>query len=126
MDAEARALAIKAAQILDKKKAHALSVIEVTDVTEIADYFVICTGNSSTQVKSFADEVEFKLKQDGILPGHIEGHQGRSWIVMDYHSVVVHIFDPQARDFYDLEHLWQDGKKLPPEEYVTADAAEQQ
>lgn len=119
MDAEAKALAIKAAKILDNKKAQALSVIEVTDITEIADYFVICTGNSSTQVKAFADEVEFMLKQEGITPGHIEGHRGRSWIVMDYHSVVIHIFDPEARDFYDLEHRWQDGKKLDPGEYAS-------
>ena len=118
MDSEAKALAIKAAKILDNKKAQALSVIEVSDITEIADYFVICTGNSSTQVKAFADEVEFMLKQEGIMPGHIEGHQGRSWIVMDYHSVVIHIFDPEARDFYDLESRWQDGRKLAPEEYT--------
>lgn len=59
------------------------------------------------------------LKQEGITPGHIEGHQGRSWIVMDYHSVVIHIFDPEARDFYDLESRWKDGRKLPPEEYIT-------
>ena len=118
MDLEAKALAVKVARILDNKKAQGLSVIEVSDITEIADYFVICTGNSSTQVKAFADEVEFMLKQEGIMPGHIEGHQGRSWIVMDYHSVVIHIFDPEARDFYDLESRWQDGKRLPAEEYA--------
>ena len=112
MKQNAKELAIKIAQMLDSKKAHELSLIEVTEVTEIADYFVICTGNSSTQVRALADEVEFKLKQEGIMPGHIEGHQTKSWIVMDYASVVVHIFDIEARAYYDLERLWADGKKL--------------
>ncbi len=119
MDANAKALAIKIARMLDNKKAHELSVIDVSAVTEMADCFVICTGNSSTQVKAFADEVEFKLKQEGIMPGHIEGHQGRSWIVMDYNTVVVHIFDNEARAFYDLERLWSDGIKLDRSEYET-------
>lgn len=95
--------------MLDSKKAHELRLIEVAQVTEIADYFVICTGNSSTQVRALADEVEFKLKKEGIMPNHIEGHQTKSWIVMDYGSVVVHIFDIEARAFYDLERLWADG-----------------
>lgn len=117
MEYNPKDLALKIANILDAKKASELSVIEVGDVTVLADYFVICTGTSSTQVRAFADEVEFKLKQEGVTPGHIEGHQTRTWIVMDYASVVVHIFDTQARDYYDLERLWADGTKLDPAEY---------
>lgn len=113
-----RELAIKIANMLDNKKARDLTVIEVTEVTQIADYFVICTGNSSTQVKAFADEVEFKLKQEGITPDHVEGHQSRSWIVLDYGCVLVHVFDEEARDFYDLERLWADGERVDSEEYM--------
>ena len=113
-----RELAIKIANMLDNKKARDLTVIEVTEVTQIADYFVICTGNSSTQVKAFADEVEFKLKQEGITPDHVEGHQSRSWIVLDYGCVLVHVFDEEARDFYDLERLWADGERVDSDEYM--------
>lgn len=121
MEFTPKELALKIAKILDAKKAAGLSVISVSNVTELADYFVITTGRSSTQVKAFADEVEFKLKQEGITPDHIEGHKSRTWIVMDYQCVVVHIFDEQAREYYDLERLWKDGEKLDESEYVTAD-----
>ena len=105
-------LATKIAGLLDMKKASDLAVIKVAEVTTIADYFVICTGSSNTQVRALADEVEFKLKQIGVVPDHIEGHQTRSWVVLDYETVVVHIFDPEARDYYDLERLWADGEKV--------------
>jgi len=120
MEMTPKELAPRIAKILDSKKAHELSVIEVTAVTEIADYFVICTGNSSTQVRAFADEVEFKLKnEDSVMPYHIEGHTTRTWVAMDYGCVVVHIFDPEARNYYDLERLWADGTKVDPSEYVS-------
>lgn len=120
MEMNPKELALRIAKLLDAKKAAALSVLEVTDVTEIADYFVICTGSSSTQVRAFADEVEFKLKtEDGVLPSHVEGHSTRTWIAMDYGCVIVHIFDTEARDYYDLERLWADGKKLDSSEYTT-------
>ena len=109
---ESKDLALQCAKILSDKIAQALSVIYVREVTSLADYFVIATGSSSTHVKALADEVEFKLKQEGILPDHIEGHGTNSWIVLDYGSVVVHVFSEEARDFYDLERLWQDGEKL--------------
>lgn len=118
MEITARELAIKAAKILDAKKAQGLSVIRVEDVTVLADYFVIVTGNSSTQVRALADEVEFKLKQEGITPGHIEGHDTHSWVVLDYYSVIIHVFDPQAREYYDLERLWADGEKLNISEFI--------
>ena len=109
---ESKELALKCAKILSDKIAQDLSVIYVREVTSLADYFVIATGNSSTHVKALADEVEFILKQEDIVPGHIEGHGTNSWIVMDYGSVVVHVLSEEARDFYDLERLWQDGEKL--------------
>ncbi|MBE6753539.1 MAG: ribosome silencing factor [Ruminococcaceae bacterium] len=118
MSISPKELAVKIAGLLDLKKAHELSVIEVTAVTQLADYFVICTGNSSTQVKALADEVEFKLKQEGITPNHVEGHRSRSWIVLDYGCVLCHVFDDEARKYYDLERLWADGNKLDSSEYI--------
>ena len=104
--------AIKTAEILDKKLGHNIKVIEITDVSSLADYMVIANGNSSTQVQALADEVEYKLDEMGISVSHIEGYRSNSWILLDYVDVIVHIFDKEARDFYDLERLWQDGKEV--------------
>ena len=109
---ESKELALRCAKILSDKIAQNLSVLYVREVTSLADYFVIATGNSTPHVKALADEVEFRLKQDEILPDHIEGHGTNSWIVLDYGSVVVHVFSEEAREFYDLERLWQDGQRI--------------
>ena len=73
---------------------------------------VIATGTSSTHVKALADEVEDKLDQAGISVSHIEGYRSNSWILLDYIDVIVNVFDDEARDFYDLERLWQDGESV--------------
>ncbi len=78
----------------------------------LADYFVIATGTSTTHVKSLADEVEFKLKESGCEPAHTEGYRSNSWILLDYLGVVVHVFTPEARTFYDLDRLWRDGETV--------------
>ncbi|MBQ1334637.1 MAG: ribosome silencing factor [Clostridia bacterium] len=98
--------------VLDRKKADEIVAIEVTNVTIIADYFLICSANSSTQLKALYEELEFKLKEQGITPIHIEGSREGGWIVLDYGSVIVHIFEREQRDFYDLERLWADGVKM--------------
>lgn len=109
---EPRDLAIKAASILDNKKASSLKVIHVHDVTVMADYFVIASGTSGTHVRSLSDELEFQLKQEGITPLRLEGSRAQNWFVLDYGSVIVHVFTPDARAFYDLEHLWADGESV--------------
>ncbi|MBR2742711.1 MAG: ribosome silencing factor [Clostridia bacterium] len=98
--------------VLDAKKADEIVALEVTNVTIIADYFLICSANSSTQLKALYEELEFKLKEQGITPIHIEGSREGGWIVLDYGSVIVHIFEREQRDFYDLERLWADGEKM--------------
>ena len=104
--------AIKIAQILDSKLGQDIRIIEITDVTVLADYMVFATGRSSTQVKALADEVEFKMDELGIKVNHIEGHRSNSWILLDYTDVIVNVFNEEARNFYDLERLWQDGKEV--------------
>lgn len=101
-------LAVFAAKILDSKKARNVRVLKVEDLTVMCDYFVIATGNSSTQVKALADEVEYQLGEQGVQPLRREGMDSRSWIVMDYDTVIMHVFQPETRDFYNLEHLWAD------------------
>lgn len=102
----------KIAQILDSKIAQDIKIIKIADVTILADYMVIATGRSSTQVKALADEVEFQMDKLGVSVSHIEGHRSNSWILLDYVDIIVNVFNEEAREFYDLERMWQDGKEL--------------
>ena len=99
-------------KVLDEKKATDLKMIRIEDISVLADYFVIATGTSSTHVKSLADEVEFRLKEEGVEPSHVEGYRSNSWILLDYIGVVVHVFTPESRSFYDLDRLWRDGETV--------------
>lgn len=104
---ETAKMAVKA---LDSKKSLDIKVIKIQDISAIADYFVIATGTSSTHVKALADEVEAQLDEAGISVSHVEGYRSNSWILLDYVDVVVHVFSDEAREYYDLERLWQDGE----------------
>ena len=107
-NATPKELAFAIAEVLDSKKGHNIKVLYVEDKTPIADYFVLCTGNSSTQVKALAGEVEFKLEERGVKAYNVEGRGNDTWGVVDYSSVVVHIFSREARDFYNLDKLYGD------------------
>ena len=101
--------AIVLAKALDSKKGIDIKVLETGHLTTLADYFVICTATSTTQVRALSDECEKTMKETaGELPHHVEGHRGGTWILLDFSSVVVHIFNEEAREFYDLERLWSD------------------
>lgn len=106
---ETALLAVKA---LDGKKGINIQVIEISDISVLADYMVIATGSSSTHVKALADEVEYQLDKAGISVSHIEGYRSNSWILLDYIDVIVNVFSEEARQFYDLDRLWQDGKPV--------------
>mgnify|MGYP005795502969 CR=1 FL=1 len=114
-------LAGKIVKILDSKKALDIRVIGISDLTIIADYFVLATGTSNTQVKALADEVEYQLKQQDIMPNRMEGYNSSSWILVDYGNVVVHIFQKDTRDFYSLERLWADGEQIDINEFLTSE-----
>ncbi len=106
-------MAILAAKALDSKKGAEIKVMEVTDLTSLADYFVICTGGSNTQINALCDAVEEKLEvEGGEKPLHREGHRGGIWVLLDYGCIVVHVFNNEAREFYSLERLWNDGKNV--------------
>ena len=98
--------------VLDEKKAGDIKVLHVKDQTVITDYFVICTGRSSTQVKSLGGEVEYKLGLRGVDPDHFEGRDNNNWIVLDYSSVILHIFSRESREFYNLEKLYGDAEEV--------------
>ena len=111
-------MALVAAKALDSKKGREIKVMEVTEITSLADYFVICTGTSSTQIKALADAVEEAMDKVDERPHHIEGHRGGQWTLMDYSCVVVHIFTEEAREFYSLERLWSDAAPVDVSPYL--------
>ncbi len=111
-------LLAEAVKILDEKKAEDIRVIEIGDLTIIADYFIIANGISTTHTKALADEVEFRLKEKGMEPRQIQGNNGGGWIVMDYSDIVIHIFCKEMRDFYNLERLWSDGRIVDISKYL--------
>lgn len=94
-------------EFLDNKKGRDIKVLHVEDVTSIADYFVVCTATSNTHVKALSGEVEYQLERRGINAYHIEGRDNNSWVVLDYCNVIVHIFNREARDFYNLDKLYE-------------------
>ncbi len=106
-----------AANALNEKKAMELTAIKIEDVSDIADYFIICTATSNAHVRALADTVEEKLKEQGVAPNHIEGRSS-DWLLLDYGTVVVHIFGKISRDFYSLDHLWNDGEQVDLEKIL--------
>ena len=106
---EAAALAVKA---LDSKMGVDIQLIEITDVSTLADYFLICTATSNTHVKTLCDAVEEAMDAAGEPLLNREGHRGGTWVLMDFGCVVVHVFTQETRAFYNLERLWQDGKQV--------------
>ena len=100
-----------AVKALDDKKASDISVIHVGELTVIAEYFIIASASSSSQVKALTDAVDEKLSAEGVEAGHIEG-KATGWVLLDYGSVAIHIFKSDAREFYGLDRMWNDGDKL--------------
>ena len=101
-------LALAAAKALDDKKGVDIKLLAVTDVTSLADFFLICTGTSSTHVKTLCDAVEKALDELGEPALRREGHRSGSWVLLDFGCVVLHVFTDESRQFYDLERLWSD------------------
>lgn len=110
---EPKELALLAAKALSDKKGKEIQVLEIADLTTLADYFVIATGSSNTQINALIDNVEKVLTEEaGEEPLHREGYRGGTWVLLDYGCIAVHVFNAEAREFYDLERLWRDGKNV--------------
>ena len=107
-----RELAEIAVKALDSKKGKEIRLIRIDKITMLAEYFVICTGTSNTQINALCDAVEKELTEKGEEPLHREGYRGGTWVLLDYGCVVVHVFNDEARKFYSLEHLWADGEEV--------------
>lgn len=111
--AEIARLAIEA---LEDKKAEDIRVIDISEVSVIADYFIIAGGNNRSQIQALCDNVEEKLGRAGSAVKQIEGYDTANWILMDFGDVIVHIFDRENRLLYDLERIWRDGKQIEAED----------
>lgn len=105
-------MAKAAVHALEEKKGIDIQVLETTELTTLADYFVLCTANSTTHIKTLSDEVEKAMKELGELPHHIEGYRSGSWVLLDFGCVIIHLFLEEAREFYALERLWNDAKTV--------------
>ena len=114
--ADIREIVKTAFEALNEKKASDIRILDISEVSVIADYFVIAGGTNRNQLQAMADEVEDKLAELGCTPKNIEGYMNGSWILMDYGDVVLHLFDEENRLFYDLERIWRDGQEVKPEE----------
>ena len=114
-DREELEIAVKA---LDSRKAKNITALKVEDLTILANYFIIASATSTTQVKALADEVEYQLGEKGVKPKSIEGYQSQTWIMLDYYDIIVHVFLEETRDFYQLERLWADGIPVDISEIV--------
>jgi ribosome-associated protein len=108
-----KALVEKIVQVIDDKIGKDTVVIDLSSVSTIADYFILTNGESLRQTKVLAEDVMDALETEGIFVRNKEGHQTGNWILLDYGDVVVHIFEKETREFYDLEKIWQDAKLIP-------------
>lgn len=118
---DSKELVIEIVKVLDEKKAIDITAIKTEEVTIVSDYFVIASGTSNTHVKSLADDVEYEIKERfGIDPQHIEG-RATGWILLDYGSIIVHVFGHEDREYYNLERLWADASIMDLSDIITED-----
>lgn len=118
MGQDARQVARLAVDAMEEKRAHRVSLLDMTKVTLVTDYFLIGGGRSTVQVRAIADGVIEKLERAGVRPYHIEGYENARWILLDYGDVVVHVFLDSEREFYNLERLWGDAPQVEVERAV--------
>lgn len=109
-----------ALRAVDDKQAQDVVVLDISEIAAFASYFLLCSGDSSRQIQAIVDEVELKLREAKIRPTHIEGYRNAEWVLMDYLDLVVHVFSKKAREYYDLERLWRDGKRLEVKKLLQA------
>ena len=114
----AREVALTVTKALDEKKGMDIKLLKIDKVSSLADYFLICTGTSNTHVKTLCDYAEYSMDQLGEPMLGREGHRGNSWELLDYGSVVIHVFTDEARKFYDLERLWADAEVVDLKDIV--------
>ena len=109
-------LALTAYKALDDKLGEDIKVLDIHEISILADYFLIAHGNNSSHVQALIDSVEEALEKEGVVPDHVEGYREGSWVLLDFGRIIVHVFSKDARLFYDLERIWADSKKVSVEQ----------
>lgn len=109
---EIRKMAAQAVEALEDKKAEDIRILDIREVSVVADYFIIASGNNRNQIQAFADEIEQRLGRAGYYPKSLEGYENANWILLDFGDLVIHLFDKENRFFYDLERIWRDGRQI--------------
>ena len=117
----ANEVAITVTKALDQKKGMDIKLLKIDKVSSLADYFLICTGTSNTHVKTLCDYAEYTMEQLGEPMLGREGHRGNSWELLDYGTIVVHVFTEEARAFYSLERLWADAEEINISDIIIAE-----
>ena len=117
---DSESIALAAAHAASDKKAENIRILDLRKISSFADFFVICTGTSDPHLKAISSEIREKLRDDLGLTAHADGFPASQWVVLDYHGVIIHIFQPDKRDFYDLESLWRDAPEVPFEDHPLA------
>lgn len=107
-----------AIQALEDKKAEDIKVIDISEVSVIADYFIIANGTNRSQIQALSDNVEEVLGRAQIPLRQVEGYDNANWVLLDFQDVIIHIFDKENRLFYDLERIWRDGKIVETEQFI--------
>lgn len=115
MNMETKEIALIAVNALEDKKAEDIRIIDISQISTIADYFIIADGSNKSQIQAMADNVSEILGRAGVNVRQIEGYQNANWILMDFQDIIIHIFDRENRLFYDLERIWRDGVLIEKE-----------
>ena len=116
---EIKKMAGLAIEALEDKKAEDIRVIDISEVSVLADYFLIASGKNRNQLQALADEVEEKLGRAGYPMKQSEGYDSANWILLDFGDIIIHLFDQENRLFYDLERIWRDGQQIDPKSLLS-------
>ena len=113
---ESRKMALIAVEALEDKKGNDITILDISEISVLADYFIIAGGSNRNQIQAMSDSVEEALGRAGYLPKQIEGYQSAGWILLDFKDIIIHVFSKEDREFYDLERVWRDGKEITKED----------
>ena len=115
---QSKEMARLAYQAMEDKKARDIRIIDISEISVLADYFLIASGSNKNQVQAMVDNVQEELHKAGFVPKQVEGYNSANWILLDYGDIIIHVFDEENRLFYDLERIWRDGKVLEMDAFL--------
>lgn len=115
---ESKKMALLAIEALEDKKGADITILDISNISVLADYFIIANGSNRNQIQAMSDSVEEALGRAGYLPKQIEGYRSAGWILLDFKDIIVHVFSEEDRAFYDLERVWRDGKEITKEDLI--------